>query len=139
MAEFLNKKYKLHSSNKFDEYMAELNVGFVSRKLGNSVTPVVEVTLDGDEYTLTTSSLLKTLVIKFKLGQEFDELRADGVQVKSTITLDGNVMTHIMKGEPKSTIIREFNGNEMKATFTANNVVCTRVYKAEWKCIETTK
>jgi len=131
MADFLNKKYKLSSSEKFDEYMTELKIGFMTRKLGNSSTPVVEVTLNGDEYTLTTSSLLKTTTIKFKLGEEFEEERADGVKVKSTITLDGNKMSHVMKGEPQTTIIREFNGNEMKAVLTVNSVVCTRVYKAE--------
>ena len=60
-------------------------------------------------------------------------------------------MTHIMKGDPDSTIVREFNGDEMKAVskfvffneklqfkfvphlqvLTANSVVCTRNYKAE--------
>ena len=131
MADFLNKKFKLHSSDKFDEYMSELKVGFVTRKLGNSMTPVVQVTLNGDEYTLTTSSVLKTAVIKFKLGQEFEETRPDGVKVKSTITLDGNVMTHVMQGEPTSTIVREFSADEMKAVFTVNNVTCTRIYKHE--------
>merc|ERR1712071_335670 len=77
MADFLNKKYKLASSENFDEYMSELKIG-LTRKLGNSSTPVVEVTLNGDEYTLTTSSLLKTTTIKFKLGEEFEEERADG-------------------------------------------------------------
>lgn len=95
--------------------MVFLGVGFVTRKLGNTATPVVEVTLDGDEYTMTTSSLLKTSVIKFKLGEEFDEERGDGAKVKSVITLDGNKMTHVMKGEPESTIVREFTGDEMKA------------------------
>merc|ERR1711928_39771 len=113
MADFLNKKYKLTSSEYFDEYMTELKIGFMTRKLGNSSTPVVEVTLNGDEYTLTTSSLLKTTTIKFKLGEEFEEERADGVKVKSTITLDGNKMTHVMKGEPETCIVREFNGNEI--------------------------
>lgn len=90
-------------------------VGFVMRKLGNSATPVVELTVDGDEYTMTTTTMLKTSTIKFKLGEEFEEERADGTKVKSTITLDGNKMTHVMKGEPESTIVREFNGDEMKA------------------------
>merc|ERR1712133_323807 len=83
------------------------------------------------EPPLSTSSLLKTTTIKFKLGEEFEEERADGVKVKSTITLDGNKMTHVMKGEPETCIVREFNGNEMKAVLTVNSVVCTRVYKAE--------
>merc|ERR1712071_423574 len=87
--------------------------------------------INGDEYTLTTSSLLKTTTIKFKLGEEFEEERADGVKVKSTITLEGNKMSHVMKGEPETTIVREFNGSEMKAVLTVNSVVCTRVYKAE--------
>merc|ERR1711946_72340 len=100
MADFLNKKYKLTSSENFDEYMTELKIGFMTRKLGNSSTPVVEVTLNGDEYTLTTSSLLKT----------------------TTIKLEGNKMTHVMKGEPETTIIREFNGNEMKAVLTVNSL-----------------
>lgn len=131
MADFINKKYKLYSSDKFDEYMIELNIGFMSRKLGNSATPVVEVTINGDEYTLTTTTLLKTTVIKFKLGQEFDEERLDGTKVKSIITLDGNVMTHVMKGSPETVITREFSGSEMKAVLKVSNVVCTRVYKAE--------
>merc|ERR1712035_165435 len=123
----------LTSSENFDEYMTELKIGFMTRKLGNSSTPVVEVTLNGDEYTLTTSSLLKTTTIKFKLGEEFEEERADGVKVKSTITLDENKMTHVMKGEPETCIVREFNGNEMKAVLTVNSVVCTRSTKPSKK------
>ncbi len=129
------------------------------RKLGNSATPVVELTCEGDEYTFTTTTMLKTTTIKFKLGEEFEEERGDGAKVKSTITMDGNKMTHVMKGEPESTIVREFNGDEMKAVsllsnlfcsmffsgdlisfycfflhqqvLTVNDVVCTRIYKAE--------
>ena len=50
---------------------------------------MVELTLDGDEYTMTTSTMLKTTTIKFKLGEEFEEERQDGTKVKSTITIDG--------------------------------------------------
>lgn len=131
MADFLNKKYKLYSSQNFEEYMTELKVGFMGRKLGNSITPTVQMTFDGSEYTMTTTSLLKTTVIKFKLGEEFEEERGDGVKVRSIITLDANIMTHIMKGDPESTIVREFGTEEMKATLTANNVVSIRKYKAQ--------
>lgn len=97
------------------EFVLNLEIGFVMRKLGNSATPVVELTCEGDEYTFTTTTMLKTTTIKFKLGEEFEEERGDGTKVKSTITMDGNKMTHVMKGEPESTIVREFNGDEMKA------------------------
>ena len=64
---------------------------------------------------MTTTTMLKTTTIKFKLGEEFEEERADGTKVKSTITIEGNKMTHVMKGDPESTITREINGDEMKA------------------------
>ena len=72
---------------------------------------------------------MKTSAIKFKLGEEFEEERADGAKVKSTITIDGNKMTHIMKGDPESTIIREFNGDEMKAVSIVNFSCLKKVLK----------
>jgi len=111
--------------------MCELKVSFMLRQVGKKLSPTVEVTQNGDEWCIKTSSTFKTTELKFKLGEEFEEDRMDGAKVKSTITLEGNKLTHIMKGEPDSTIIREFNGNEMKAIMTVNDVVCTREYKAE--------
>ncbi|XP_063223521.1 fatty acid-binding protein, muscle-like isoform X2 [Bacillus rossius redtenbacheri] len=129
MDAFLNKKYKLSSSDNFDEYMKALNVGLVTRKMGNTVSPTIELKKAGDEYSLQTTSTLKSTTITFKLGQEFDEETADGRKVKSTVTFDGNKMVHNQKGEKDTVIIREFSADEVKATMTADNVVCTRVYK----------
>ena len=107
-----------------------LEIGFVMRKLGNSATPVVELTKDGDDYSFTTTTMLKTTTIKFKLGEEFEEERGDGAKVKSTITLDGNKMTHVMKGDPESTIVREFNGDELKAVSRLSRSFCVHKVSA---------
>ncbi|KAH8358464.1 hypothetical protein KR093_000426, partial [Drosophila rubida] len=112
-ASFIGKKYKLEKSENFDEYMKELGVGMVLRKMGNSVSPTVEVTKDGDTYTLTTTSTFKTSAISFKLGEEFDEETLDGRKVKSVITLDGNKLTQEQKGDKPSTIVREFTDSEL--------------------------
>ena len=101
--------------------MTFIDVGFMLRKLGNSLSPSVEITLDGDVYTLKTTSTFKTTEIKFKLGEEFEEERLDGTKVKSVVTLDGNKMTHVMKGDPESTIVREFNDNDMTAVIQFYN------------------
>ncbi|XP_017119023.1 fatty acid-binding protein, muscle [Drosophila elegans] len=127
---FVGKKFKLEKSENFDEYMKELGVGLVTRKMGNSLSPTVEVTLDGDTYTLTTTSTFKTSAISFKLGQEFDEETLDGRNVKSIITLDGNKLTQEQKGDKPTTIVREFNDGELITTLTIGNVKCVRVYKA---------
>jgi len=130
-ADFLGKKYKLASSDKFDEMMKALGVGLVTRKMGASVSPTVELTEDGGLYTMKTSSTFKNSEIKFKLGEEFDEETPDGRKVKSTITMDGNKMIHVQKGDKETVIEREYTPTEMKAIMKVDDIVCTRVYKLQ--------
>lgn len=83
-------------------------VGFVLRKIGNSVSPTVELKKEGDTYSLITTSTFKTSTITFKLGEEFDEETMDGRKVKSVVKLEGNKLIHEVGGDPPSTIIREY-------------------------------
>ncbi|KAG8223444.1 hypothetical protein J437_LFUL008516, partial [Ladona fulva] len=129
--DFLNKKFKMVSSENFDEYMKALGVGLVTRKMGNAVTPTVEVTEKDGVFTIKTTSTFKNSEINFKLGEEFDEETVDGRKVKSVVTKDGNKLIHLQKGEKETTIIREFSGDEMKAILKVDDIVCTRVYKSE--------
>ncbi|XP_001608047.1 sodium/calcium exchanger regulatory protein 1 isoform X2 [Nasonia vitripennis] len=131
MSAFLGNKYKLESSENFDEYMKGIGVGMMTRKMAASVNPVIEVTENSGEYTMKTQSRFKNSEIKFKLGEEFDEETPDGRKVKSVITLDGNKMTHVQKGEKETVIEREFGPTEMKAVMKVDDIVCTRVYKLE--------
>ncbi|XP_066590527.1 sodium/calcium exchanger regulatory protein 1 isoform X2 [Prorops nasuta] len=131
MAEYLGKKYKLFSSDNFDEFMKALGVGLVTRKMGSTVSPVVELTESDGTYTLKTSSTFKNSEIKFKLGEEFDEETPDGRKVKSVCTLEGNKLVQVQKGEKETTIEREFTPTEMKAIMKVDDVVCTRVYKVQ--------
>ena len=130
MAVWEGKKYKLEKSENFDEYMKELGVGLVLRKMGNSVSPTIELTKNGDVYTLTTSSTFKTSSVNFKLGEEFDEETLDGRHVKSIVTLDGNKFIHEQKGDKPTTVIREYTENEVTVTCTIGDVKSVRVYKA---------
>merc|ERR1711874_573941 len=70
--------FKLTQSENFEEFMKVLGVGLVTRKLGNKSSPTVTITEEAGEFTFKQESLVKTSEIKFKLGQEFDELTADG-------------------------------------------------------------
>jgi hypothetical protein len=89
-------------------------VGLVIRKMGNAVCPVIELTKNGDEYTLTSQSTFKNTSITFKLGEEFQEETPDGRLVKTTITQDNNKLVQVQKGEKETTIIREFNEDQVK-------------------------
>uniref|UniRef100_A0A161MMZ3 Fatty acid-binding protein, muscle n=1 Tax=Triatoma infestans TaxID=30076 RepID=A0A161MMZ3_TRIIF len=106
--QFAGIKYKLNKSENFDEYMKALGVGLVTRKMGNTVSPVIELLEEDGEYTLKSSSTFKNTVIKFKLGEEFDQETPDGRKVKATITLEGdNKLVEVQKGEKETTLIQE--------------------------------
>ena len=79
--------WKLTSSENFEEVMKAMGVGLVTRKLANTTKPNVKFTQNGDEWVFTTSSAIKTTVVKFKLNEEFDEETADGRKVKVIIAL----------------------------------------------------
>ncbi|CAL4239288.1 unnamed protein product, partial [Meganyctiphanes norvegica] len=111
-------------------------VNIVSRKLAVAQTPTVEITLDGDTYTIKQTTTVKTTEIKFKLGEEFDETTADGRLVKSTVTLDGSTLKQNQIGDKEKkekdmTCDRVFSDDDMTMTCKVDDIVCKRVYKRQ--------
>jgi fatty acid-binding protein 3 len=121
-------KYKLTSSENFDEFLKELGVNFVMRNLAKTSTPTVEITKDGDQYSMKTITAIKTSEIKFELGKEFEEDRMDGKKVKTVVNVDGNKLIQTQFGDKEVKIVREFNDKELKVVCTVGSVVSTRVY-----------
>jgi len=122
-------KFKLTKSENFDEYMKALGVNMVLRKMASTATPVTEITQDGEEWNIKTTTTFKTTEIKFKLGEEFDEVTADGRNCKSTITKDGdNTLVHMQNCNGQNLkILREFTDDQMKMVLEApGNVISTR-------------
>merc|ERR1712112_679480 len=62
-------KYERTSADKYEEMLKELDVNFLLRKAATVSTPMVEVTEDGGVWTIKTSTTLKTMELKFKLGK----------------------------------------------------------------------
>ena len=126
-------KYRLSTSENFEDFMKILGVGLITRKLGNKASPTVTITKDGDEFSFKQESF-KTSEFKFKVGVPFEEVTADGRKVVSTMTQQAaNVMTHEMKGTEggkDSVCVREFFKDKLVAVCSCENVVTTRVYLA---------
>jgi len=137
-SEMVNKmmqgKFLLVKSDMFEEYLYELGVGYVWRKLGASATPLTEFTKNGDQWTIKTTTTFKTTEINFKLGETFEEYTADGRYCTSKITLEEEKMTMIHKQQcgpsyvPENVIIREFTDKKMIMHLKAGNVKSIRVY-----------
>lgn len=127
---YLNKRYKLESNENYDEFLEALGVGVVKRQLMTNWIYVFELGRVGDVWTMSTKSLLKSTQVKFKLGEEFDEELADGVKVKSVITIRGIKMYQVMKVDPEVAIVRKFGADQMVALASFNGITCKRIYKA---------
>ncbi|KAG7244974.1 hypothetical protein INR49_023540 [Caranx melampygus] len=130
MVEAFVGTWNLKESEKFDDYMKELGVGFATRKVGNLTKPTTIISLDGDQVTVKTQSTIKNTELTFKLGEEFDEVTADDRKVKSIVKIEDGKMVHIQKWDGKETsLVREVNGNALTLTLTLGQVVCTRRYE----------
>lgn len=81
------------------------------------MSPVVELSKEGDEYVLTSNSTFKNVATKFQPGVEQDLETADGRKVKSIFTIDGNTIKEVQKGadgKVVSTLDRTFTNDEIK-------------------------
>lgn len=65
--------WDLETSEKFDEYMKELGVGFLMRKTGAAMKPTVIIAKDNDTWTIKVNSTFKSSEIVFKDCVEFEE------------------------------------------------------------------
>ncbi|CAH8526150.1 unnamed protein product [Schistosoma margrebowiei] len=115
MSSFLGK-WKLSESHNFDAVMSKLGVSWATRQIGNTVTPTVTFTMDGDKMTMLTESTFKNLSCTFKFGEEFEEKTSDGRNVKSVVEKNSESKLTQTQVDPKNTtvIVREVDGDTMK-------------------------
>ncbi|XP_013184127.2 fatty acid-binding protein 1 [Amyelois transitella] len=130
---FLGKEYKQVKDENFEAFLKAVGVPDAEVAKLAQYKPTSKLEKEGDTYVYTTTTPTKTKVVKFTPGVEQDEEIREGLVVKSTYTIDGNVLTQVIKHDDKvSTFKREFNGDQLVVTITANfwDGVCHRYYKA---------
>ncbi|AWP21727.1 Muscle fatty acid binding protein isoform 2 [Scophthalmus maximus] len=122
--------WNLKESEKFDDYMKALGVGFATRQLAGLTKPTTIIEVDGDTVTVKTQSTMKNTELSFKLEEEFDETTADDRKVKSIVKIEDGKLVHTQKWDGKETsLVREVNGNALILTLKIGDLVCTRRYE----------
>merc|ERR1711962_1293734 len=129
-------KYERTSADNYEEMLKILDVNFLLRKAATVSTPVMEITEDGGVWTITTSTTLKTMELKLKLGEEFDETTPDGRDVTAVVNLEGGKIVTVQKakkeGQKSTKSVREMNGaDELIYTMTidGHDMVCVHKFK----------
>ena len=93
------------------------------------------MTEEGGVWTIKTSTVLKSMELKFKVGEPFEETTPDGRNVDSVVTVDGNkficVQTAKKDGEKSTKSTREFTeaGCTYTIEVTGTDVVSKQVFK----------
>merc|ERR1712227_1142589 len=129
-------KFERTSADKYEEMLKELEVNFLLRKAATVSTPVCEIFEDGGVWNIKTSTTLKTMELKFKLGEPFDETTPDGREVTAVCTLEGGKIVSVQKakkeGQKSTKSTREMNGpDELIYTMTTDgsDIVCVQKFK----------
>merc|ERR1712098_392846 len=90
-------KFERTSADQYDEFLKALDVSFLLRKAATVSTPVMEISEDAGTWTIKTSTTLKTMELKFKLDEEFDETTPDGREVSAKVTLEDGKSTRSVR------------------------------------------
>ncbi|CAJ0569992.1 unnamed protein product, partial [Mesorhabditis spiculigera] len=131
MADKLAGKWNFVSGENFDEYMKECGVSFLTRKVAVNLKPVLDIVIEGNNWTITSTSTFKTHVAKFVIGEEFADKTADGRDVKSKYTIEGDKLIQQetgLNGGKDSRFERFVEDGKLKVVCECNNVKCVRTY-----------
>ncbi|GAB6024807.1 hypothetical protein CHUAL_009927 [Chamberlinius hualienensis] len=123
-----NGKYRLQSSDNFENYMRAIGVPEQLIQAGadsNAETTIQEV---NGSYVITLSASGRTITLTFQLGTEFEETTPHGVKVKTVVTKEGNKLIQKQTGPIESVIIREINGDLLTVNLKVGSVISTRTY-----------
>merc|ERR1712212_162236 len=127
--------YTQTSNEGYEEFLKKLNVGFILRKAAMASTPVMTTAEEGGNWTMITKTTVKSIELRFRLGEEFEETTTDGRKCKTTVSLAGNKMTTSQKatkaGEKDVTVVRSFDDGGIMVTLTCEDVVCTQKYSRD--------
>merc|ERR1712080_412983 len=130
-----HRKLPQVSNEGYEDFLKDLGVSFLLRKAAMASTPVMTITESGGNWTMVTKTSMKSIELKFRPGEEFEEDTTDGRHCKTTVTLDGDKMTTTQidtkAGGKNVTAVREFNDEGLVLTTTCNGVSSVQKFKRD--------
>ncbi|KAL5017435.1 hypothetical protein ScPMuIL_007024 [Solemya velum] len=131
--EQLCRKWKLDRSENFDEFLKELGLNVVFRKMASAATPTIQLNMEGDMVNIVSKVAFFNHVIKIKVGGEVEQT-FEGLKMKCTSRWeDGTLITEAIpcddgRGKPQ-TFHRQLVDGELVQTMFVGDVKCVRIFK----------
>ncbi|XP_004928853.1 fatty acid-binding protein 1 [Bombyx mori] len=130
---FLGKKYTLDREENFDGFLKFIGLPEDQIQKHSQFKPTAVLTKEGNKYKSITVNTDGPKESVFESGVPFDEVVPGGFKVKTMYIVDGNTVTQTVENPNGiATFKREYSGNELKVTVTADKWDGTayRYYKA---------
>ncbi|XP_072932822.1 fatty acid-binding protein-like [Epargyreus clarus] len=134
MEPYLNKRYRMKSSENFEEYLEFLGVSLIVRKIITNLPCdcILSQNPDGS-YTITITTTFKNFKVKFVPGVEFESMRLDGEKVKAVMQIEGNklIETQVAANGLKGHHVTEYTDDFIYVTIKVEgwDGTCTRTYE----------
>jgi hypothetical protein len=130
MEKFFGKKYKTETVENLDEFLIEMGMNSLMRKIAKTLTTTLQLVKKNDgSYSLNTTILLFSTSQKFTLGVGKDVTTSDGRKVSNIFYMEGNKLIEKQIGERTLTVEREFFDEHLIATAAfSGSEVCVCVF-----------
>eukprot|EP00091_Calanus_sinicus_P005514 TRINITY_DN1595_c0_g1_i2.p1 TRINITY_DN1595_c0_g1~~TRINITY_DN1595_c0_g1_i2.p1 ORF type:complete len:149 (+),score=45.26 TRINITY_DN1595_c0_g1_i2:46-447(+) len=128
----IDGSYVHQKSEDFEAYLSAVGLPWVARKAAANTSPTVEISKDGDEWTLSIKTSIMSQVVKFVIGKEFEEKGPGGNVRKSVASMEGEnlmISSKTEKGEMRRTLVFTDEGMTMNMHAVAQDVKCKRIFK----------
>lgn len=129
----LGGKWKLDRSENFDEFLKELGLNVVFRKMAGAAKPVIEIKIENETVNIVSKVSFFNQVISFKLDEPYQQ-NYEGLEMNCMSRWEnGKIITEANpvaegKGKPQK-FVREITNEELVQTMYVGDVKCTRVFK----------
>ncbi|XP_052075153.1 fatty acid-binding protein, heart-like [Mytilus californianus] len=122
--------WKYVSADKLEEYMQATGVPENLREVARKNQPTMEISQNGDNWSIKTIVGDKIKDSTFTIGQEFQSTSLIGQPLKCVVTMDGDKMVETQKeGANEVIVTRSVSGDELVSTMSFGSVTATVRFK----------
>ncbi|XP_067639103.1 fatty acid-binding protein-like [Eurosta solidaginis] len=136
MSVWEGKKYTLVKNFGYEEYLKELGIDAVSRKILNEKVSTIELEQKSSLFSIKTTTDLGTTKVEFRLDEVVDEVTRDGREAKSSFHRERNnfIYHELCENSKPMTITMDFTNERLAMTLSVSNVEALQVYEAQPIC-----
>ena len=104
--------YQHERNDNLDEYFKAVGVPYIPRKMMSMSHPQLQISNDGDKWTIRTISMLRTIELTFTLGEEYEEYMPADVKLKNVTTMEGDSLVTVSVGPDNNKVVRKYETTE---------------------------